>query len=84
MPAYGWRGGVGAAAAPGELFERVGRSVRPEDFLIRQHRDAQQELYDLSPPQLRSGQVLDGFDRTVEAFLGVLAGVNTGKMLVRI
>ncbi|WP_033219560.1 NADP-dependent oxidoreductase [Kitasatospora phosalacinea] len=77
-------------AAPHNLFELVHRSIRLEGFLVRHHLDAQQELYALLGPQLRSGRVsapetvLDGFDRTVEAFLGVLAGANTGKMLVRI
>ncbi|BAJ31806.1 MULTISPECIES: NADP-dependent oxidoreductase [Kitasatospora] len=79
-----------APAAPHNLFELVARSVRLEGFLVRHHLDAQQELYDLLAPQLRSGRVrapetvLDGFDHIVEAFLGVLAGANTGKMLVRI
>ncbi|MFC8718576.1 NADP-dependent oxidoreductase [Kitasatospora sp. NPDC057198] len=77
-------------AAPHNLFELVTRSIRLEGFLVRHHMDAQQELYALLAPHLRSGRVLspqtvlDGFDRTVEAFLGVLAGANTGKMLVEI
>ncbi|MFD8595239.1 NADP-dependent oxidoreductase [Kitasatospora sp. NPDC059646] len=77
-------------AAPHNLFELVGRSIRLEGFLVRHHMDAQEELYELLAPHLRSGRVvspetvLDGFDRTVEAFLGVLGGANTGKMLVRL
>ncbi|MFD5560400.1 NADP-dependent oxidoreductase [Kitasatospora griseola] len=77
-------------AAPHNLFELVGRSIRLEGFLVRNHMDAQEELYDLLAPHLRSGRVispetvLDGFDRTVDAFLGVLTGANTGKMLVRL
>ncbi|MFJ1751798.1 NADP-dependent oxidoreductase [Kitasatospora sp. NPDC088134] len=77
-------------AAPHNLFELVGRSIRLEGFLVRHHLDAQQELYGLLAPELRAGRVLapetvlDGFDRTVDAFLGVLAGANTGKMLVRL
>ncbi|MEV7216239.1 NADP-dependent oxidoreductase [Kitasatospora cineracea] len=83
-------GAAAAPAAPHNLFELVARSIRLEGFLVRHHLDAQQELYDLLAPQLRTGRVrapetvLDGFDRTVEAFLGVLAGANTGKMLVTI
>ncbi|WP_282203158.1 MDR family NADP-dependent oxidoreductase [Kitasatospora fiedleri] len=83
-------GAAAAPAAPHNLFDLVARSIRLEGFLVRHHLDAQEELYALLGPQLRSGRVLaaetvlDGFDRTVEAFLGVLAGTNTGKMLVRI
>ncbi|RKE22223.1 NADP-dependent oxidoreductase [Streptomyces sp. TLI_171] len=77
-------------AAPHNLFELVSRSIRLEGFLVRHHLDAQQELYDLLAPHLRSGRVvapetvLDGLDRAVDAFLGVLTGANTGKMLVRL
>ncbi|GAA4933909.1 NADP-dependent oxidoreductase [Streptomyces coeruleoprunus] len=79
----------GAPAAPRNLFDVVGKSLRLEGFLVRNHRDAQEELYDLAVPHLRSGRlrsdetVVDGFDRIVDAFLGMLRGRNTGKMLVR-
>ncbi|MFD8063002.1 hypothetical protein ACFXA0_09345 [Streptomyces cyaneofuscatus] len=41
-------------------------------------------------PHLQSGAVVpdvtvvDGFERTVEGFLGMLRGGNTGKMLIRV
>ncbi|MEU5220781.1 NADP-dependent oxidoreductase [Streptomyces sp. NPDC020807] len=74
--------------APRNLFDLVGRSIRLEGFLVRDHMDAQEELYDLVVPHLRSGAlpldvtVADGFDRIVDAFLGMLSGENLGKMLV--
>ncbi|MEV7776312.1 NADP-dependent oxidoreductase [Kitasatospora sp. NPDC086791] len=76
--------------APRNLFDVVGKSLRLEGFLVRDHLDARPELYDFLVPHLRSGvvvpdeTVVDGFDRVVDAFLGMLRGANTGKMLVRI
>ncbi|MYX99520.1 zinc-binding dehydrogenase [Streptomyces sp. SID486] len=67
----------------------VEKSLRIEGFLVRDHEDAQEELYDFAVPHLRSGAlaadetVVDGFERIVEAFLLMLRGGNTGKILVR-
>ncbi|WP_225823070.1 MDR family NADP-dependent oxidoreductase [Streptomyces naphthomycinicus] len=67
----------------------VEKSLRIEGFLVRDHLDAQEELYDFAVPHLRSGAlvadetVIDGFERIVEAFLLMLRGGNTGKILVR-
>ncbi|WP_017235999.1 MDR family NADP-dependent oxidoreductase [Streptomyces sp. SS] len=74
--------------APRNLFDLVGKSIRLEGFLVRNHMDAQEELYDLAVPHLRSGALpLDvteakGFEHIVDAFLGMLGGENLGKMLV--
>ncbi|RKT17325.1 hypothetical protein BX285_1694 [Streptomyces sp. 1114.5] len=76
--------------APRNLYDVVGKSLRLEGFLVRNHLDARPELYDFLVPHLRSGAVVpdetivDGFDGVVDAFLGMLRGANTGKMLVRI
>ncbi|MEW2132150.1 NADP-dependent oxidoreductase [Streptomyces sp. NPDC005435] len=79
-------------AAPPVVFDHadvVEKSLRIEGFLVSDHRDAQEELYDFAVPRLRSGElsldetVVDGFDRIVEAFLLMLRGGNTGKILVR-
>ncbi|GGU00786.1 MULTISPECIES: MDR family NADP-dependent oxidoreductase [Streptomyces] len=75
-------------AAPRNLFDLVGKSIRLEGFLVSDHGDAQQELYDFAVPHLRSGRlpldvtVVEGFEHIVAAFLGMLRGENTGKMLV--
>ncbi|KUN25034.1 NADP-dependent oxidoreductase [Streptomyces corchorusii] len=67
----------------------VEKSLRVEGFLVKDHLDAQEELYDFAVPHLRSGAlvadetVIDGFERIVEAFLLMLRGGNTGKILVR-
>ncbi|MGA5820684.1 NADP-dependent oxidoreductase [Kitasatospora sp. NPDC094028] len=77
-------------AAPRNLYDVVGKSLRLEGFLVRDHLDARPELYDFLVPHLRSGAVVaeetvvDGFDHVVDAFLGMLRGANTGKMIVRL
>ncbi|MEV6498475.1 NADP-dependent oxidoreductase [Streptomyces prunicolor] len=78
--------------APPVLFNHadvVEKSLRIEGFLVRDHRDAQEELYEFAVPRLRAGTlaldetVVDGFELIVEAFLSMLRGGNTGKILVR-
>ncbi|MEV5687491.1 NADP-dependent oxidoreductase [Streptomyces sp. NPDC052164] len=77
-------------AAPRNLFDVVGRSLRLEGVMVRDYRDVQGELEDFLVPHLRSGliapevTVVDGFERTVDGFLGMLRGENTGKMLIRV
>ncbi|WP_405921880.1 NADP-dependent oxidoreductase [Streptomyces sp. NBC_00122] len=77
-------------AAPRNLFEVVHKSLRLEGVLVRNHTNLQDELEDFIVPHLRSGRigtdttVVQGFDHTVDAFLGMLRGDNLGKMLVRI
>ncbi|MFF8839069.1 zinc-binding dehydrogenase [Streptomyces sp. NPDC015130] len=90
-----WVGAVGQyhslsapPPAPRNLFDLVGKSIRLEGFLVSNHTDALEELYDLAVPHLRSGAlpldvtVVEGFGNIVEAFLGMLRGENLGKMLV--
>ncbi|MFE6824061.1 NADP-dependent oxidoreductase [Streptomyces sp. NPDC057690] len=78
--------------APPVVFDHadmVEKSLRMEGFLVRDHRDVQEELYEFAVPHLLSGAlaldetVVDGFERIVDAFLLMLRGGNTGKILVR-
>jgi NADPH-dependent curcumin reductase CurA len=75
--------------APRNLFDVVGKSLRLDGVLVRDHRDAQPLLEDFAVPHIRSGAlvpqetVVEGFENIVTAFLGTLRGENTGKMLVR-
>ncbi|MEU8981795.1 NADP-dependent oxidoreductase [Streptomyces sp. NPDC048309] len=78
--------------APPVLFNHadvVEKSLRVEGFLVRDYQDVQAELYEFAVPHLLSGRlvpdetVVDGFERIVEAFLSMLRGGNTGKMIVR-
>ncbi|MEV6008414.1 NADP-dependent oxidoreductase [Streptomyces sp. NPDC051976] len=82
--------GGAAPAAPRNLYDLVHRSVRLEGFLVRDHRDVQRELEDFAVPHLRSGRlvpdetVVEGIGNVVDAFLAVLRGGNTGKMIVQV
>ncbi|POX36916.1 NADP-dependent oxidoreductase [Streptomyces sp. Ru73] len=77
-------------AAPRNLYDIVEKSLRLEGVLVRNHRDAQGELEDFLVPHLQAGRVQDvhtmthGFDSLVDAFLGMLGGANTGKMIVQV
>ncbi|MEV5597174.1 NADP-dependent oxidoreductase [Streptomyces sp. NPDC052496] len=77
-------------AAPRNLFDIVEKSLRLEGVLVRNHRDVQSELEDFLVPHLQSGRVVDaqtvvhGFDSVVDAFLGMLGGANSGKMVVQV
>ncbi|MDH6578367.1 NADP-dependent oxidoreductase [Kitasatospora sp. MAP5-34] len=78
------------SAAPRNLYDVVCKSLRLEGFLVRNYRSVQDELEGFLVPHLRSGQVLvdetvvEGFDRVVDAFTGMLRGENTGKMIVQV
>ncbi|MFF3412348.1 NADP-dependent oxidoreductase [Streptomyces sp. NPDC002742] len=67
----------------------VEKSIRLEGFLVSNHLDMQEELYEFAVPHLQSGRlaldetVVDGFEHIVDAFLGMLSGQNTGKIIVR-
>jgi NADPH-dependent curcumin reductase CurA len=79
-----------APAAPRNLFEVNLKALRLEGFLVRQHMDALPGLYEFLAPHIASGRVVpeetvvDGFDRVVEAFLGLFRGENHGKMIVKL
>ncbi|MEV1053860.1 NADP-dependent oxidoreductase [Streptomyces sp. NPDC049887] len=67
----------------------VEKSLRMEGFLVSNYRALQDELYEFAVPHLQSGRlaldqtVVDGFENIVDAFLGMLHGENTGKIIVR-
>ncbi|MET0132989.1 MAG: NADP-dependent oxidoreductase [Kibdelosporangium sp.] len=92
-----WCGAVGQynnlgspPAAPFNLFDVVGKSLRIEGFLVRNHMDVREEFEQFLVPHVRSGQVrvdetvVDGFEHMVDAFIGMLRGENIGKMLVHV
>ncbi|WP_405827853.1 NADP-dependent oxidoreductase [Streptomyces sp. NBC_01176] len=78
--------------APSPRFDYadiVEKSIRMEGFLVSNYRDVQEELYEFAVPRLQSGRLaldetlVDGFEHIVDAFLGMLRGENTGKIIVR-
>ncbi|MCX4561100.1 NADP-dependent oxidoreductase [Streptomyces sp. GTA36] len=78
--------------APPVLFNHadvVEKSLRVEGFLVSNYRELQEELYKFAVPHLLDGRltpdetVVDGFEGIVDAFVSMLRGGNTGKMIVR-
>jgi NADPH-dependent curcumin reductase CurA len=76
--------------APRNLYDVVGKSIRLEGFLVRNNLDVRPELEAFLVPHIQSGRVVpcetmtQGFDRVVDAFLGMLRGANTGKAIVQV
>ncbi|MGA5823939.1 NADP-dependent oxidoreductase [Kitasatospora sp. NPDC094028] len=79
-----------APAAPRNLALAIGKRLRLEGMLVGDHADLRPQFTADLAGWLRSGElryeetVVDGFENTAEAFLDLLRGVNTGKMVVRL
>jgi NADPH-dependent curcumin reductase CurA len=79
-----------APAAPRNLAQVVGKRLRLQGFLVSDHGHLQQEFVEQVAPMLADGRVqaqetvVDGIDAMPGAFLGLLSGSNTGKMVVRV
>ncbi|MEY9845092.1 NADP-dependent oxidoreductase [Streptacidiphilus sp. MAP5-3] len=77
-------------AAPRNLVQTIGKRLSLTGMLVGDHADLQPEFVAEVGGWLREGRlrfdetVVEGFDHAVDAFLGLLRGENTGKMLVRI
>jgi NADPH-dependent curcumin reductase CurA len=75
---------------PRNLALAIGKRLRLEGMLVGDHYGLQPQFVAEVGGWLRDGRlvfeetVVDGFDQAVEAFLGLLRGANTGKMLVRV
>ncbi|MFG2904820.1 NADP-dependent oxidoreductase [Kitasatospora sp. NPDC048286] len=79
-----------APAAPRNLALAIGKRLRLEGMLVRDHAGLQQQFVAEVAGWLKSGElrteetVVDGVENAAEAFLDLLRGVNTGKMVVRL
>lgn len=68
----------------------ITRSLRLEGFTLAAHLDLSAEFQEKMTNWFAAGQiaydetVVDGIENTVDAFLDMMRGANTGKMLVRI
>ncbi|SEM15335.1 NADP-dependent oxidoreductase [Streptacidiphilus jiangxiensis] len=77
-------------AAPRNLATVIGKRLTLQGMLVGDHYDLQREFVTEVGGWLRDGRlrfeetVVDGFDNAVDAFLGLLRGANTGKMLVHV
>ncbi|MEV0150747.1 MULTISPECIES: NADP-dependent oxidoreductase [unclassified Nonomuraea] len=75
---------------PSNLSLAVGKRLTLRGFLVRDHQHLAAEYVPLAAAWLRDGTlrseetVVDGLDNAVDAFLGLLRGANTGKMLIRL
>jgi NADPH-dependent curcumin reductase CurA len=75
---------------PKNLFQIVTKRLTIRGFIILDHGDRFQAMIDEVGAWLAAGKlvaeetVVDGLDNAPAAFLGVLRGENTGKMLVRL
>lgn len=78
------------APGPKNLMRLIATRGRIEGFLVGDHYDLQPQFVQEVGPWVRSGElkyretVVEGVENTLEAFLGVLRGDNTGKMIVKL
>ena len=78
------------APGPRNLGRLIQTRGRIEGFLVGDHYDLAREYAGLAAQWLGDGRLqsretfADGIDSAVDAFLGVLRGENTGKMVVRL
>ncbi|MCS0601339.1 NADP-dependent oxidoreductase [Streptomyces sp. LP11] len=78
------------APGPRNLARLIQTRGRIEGFLVGDHYDLQPQFVQEVGPWVASGAlkyretVAEGIENTLEAFLGVLRGDNTGKMIVKL
>src|SRR5690242_1252927 len=78
------------APGPRNLARLIQTRGRIEGFLVGDHYDLQPQFVSEVGPWVASGQlkyretVVEGIENNLEAFLGVLRGDNTGKMIVKL
>jgi NADPH-dependent curcumin reductase CurA len=81
---------VSAPPGPRNMGLMVGKRLSLRGFLVSDHADLQPEFVETVSEWLRNGSlvaretVVDGLDSAVDAFLSLLRGGNTGKMVVRL
>ncbi|MGZ4451050.1 MAG: NADP-dependent oxidoreductase [Nocardioides sp.] len=75
---------------PRNMMMIVSKRLTLRGFIVSDHADAAKEFFTQAGAWLADGQLayretfVDGLDQAVDAFLGLGAGRNTGKMLVRL
>lgn len=78
------------AAGPDNLANLITRGLTLQGFTLAAHLDLAPEFQELMTGWFAAGKIaydetiVDGIDHTVDAFLDMMRGANTGKMLVRI
>ncbi|MFJ2594476.1 NADP-dependent oxidoreductase [Streptomyces erythrochromogenes] len=77
-----------AAPGPRNLMQVIGKRLRLQGILVSDHAGLQQQFVQDVAGWLRSGElsydetVVEGVENATSAFLGMLRGENTGKMIV--
>ncbi|MGW7438395.1 NADP-dependent oxidoreductase [Streptomyces sp. NPDC054849] len=77
-----------AAPGPRNLMQVIGKRLRLQGILVNDHAGLQQQFVQDVAGWLRSGElrydetVVEGVENATSAFLGMLRGENTGKMIV--
>ncbi len=77
-------------AAPRNLFQIIGKRIRLQGFIVRDHTDCQAEFIDEMAPLIAAKKVVweesiaEGLEKAPEAFIGLFHGENLGKQLVRL
>jgi NADPH-dependent curcumin reductase CurA len=81
---------AGPPAGPRNLGLAITKRLTLRGFIVLDHHGRLPDLLDEAGAWLRDGRlvyretVVDGLERAPEAFLGMLRGANTGKMIVRL
>ena len=82
--------GTGGPGPGPDLLQAILKRLTLRGFIVRDHEDLREEFETRMCGWLRSGElrseetIVEGLDRAVEAFIGMLHGANLGKMLVRL
>ncbi|MFD9409176.1 NADP-dependent oxidoreductase [Streptomyces sp. NPDC059989] len=77
-----------AAPGPRNLVQVIGKRLRLQGILVNDHAGMQQQFVQDVAGWLRSGElrydetVVEGVENAASAFLGLMRGENTGKMIV--
>lgn len=78
------------ACAPRNLTLLIGKRITMRGFIVSKYNDLQQEFRQTVGPWLADGSITwdetvrEGLDDAPQAFIDLLAGANTGKMIVRL
>jgi NADPH-dependent curcumin reductase CurA len=81
---------TGPVTGPDNLVMAIGKRLSLRGYLVFDHSDLSDEYIEQATGWLKDGSlsneqtVVDGIDNAPTAFLDMLRGINTGKMLVRL
>lgn len=76
--------------APRNLFKVIGKRIRMQGFIVRDHLDSQEEFLAEMAPLIKADKIVweetvaKGLESAPSAFIGLFDGDNLGKQLVRI